>query len=125
MTARKKSETRQRNKQSKIRWLDDEFNTAAAKAQASGLSFSAYIRASATGRAGPRSQAALPVDASLVQQMLAACGRHGSNWNQIAYKLNIGDAPRKLQEEIEAELANLREVIALALEALGKHPHRA
>ena len=125
MTARKKSETRQRNKQSKIRWLDAEFNAAAAKAQASGLSFSAYVRASATGSAGPRAQQAPTVDAGLVKQMLAAGGRHGNNWNQIAYRLNVGDAPRKLQEEVESELVNLREMIALGLEALGKHPHRA
>ena len=63
MTARKKSETRQRNKQSKIRWLDAEFNTAAAKAQASGLSFSAYVRASATGSA-PRRRTARDAEAS-------------------------------------------------------------
>jgi len=119
------SEKRQRNKQSKIRWLDDEFNTAAANAKASGLSFSAFVRAATTGRAGVRSLRALPVDHDLIRQFLATGGRHGNNWNQIAYKLNVGDAPRKLQDEIERELANFREMIALGLEALGKKPHRA
>ena len=66
-----------------------------------------------------------PDDALLIREFLAACGRHGNNWNQIAYKLNVGAAPFKLQEDIERELANLREVIALGLAALGKTPHRA
>src|ERR1700676_5061647 len=98
MTARKKSETRRRNKQSKIRWLDAELNAAAARAEAFGLSFSGYVRAAATGSAGPLAQQAPTVEAGLVKQMLAAGGRHGNNWNQIAYKLTLGDAPYKLQE---------------------------
>ena len=121
----KKSQKRQRNKESKIRWLDHEFNTAAANAKASGLSFSAYIRAAAQGSAGTPAPQAPLIEAGLVKQILALCGRHGSHWNQIAYKLNVGDAPRKLQDDIERELVNLREVVALGLEALGKKPHRA
>ena len=125
MTARKKSQKRQRKKETKTRWLDDEFNTAAANAKASGLPLSAFIRALATARpAAPAAHETL-IDQGLVKQILALSGRHGNNWNQIAYKLNVGDAPRKLQEDIERELINLRELIALGLEALGKKPHHA
>jgi hypothetical protein len=124
--ARKKSQKRQRTKESKIRWLDAEFNAAAANAKASGLSFSAFIRAVSMARPGASAaQAPSVIDDGLVKQILALCGRHGSHWNQIAYKLNVGDAPRKLQEDIERELVNLREVVALGLEALGKKPRRA
>lgn len=119
------SEKRQRNKQSKIRWLDDEFNTAAAKAQASGLSFSAYVRAAATGSPGPRAQRALPIDAELLRQVLAALGRYGNNLNQIAYKLNTGAAPFKMQDDVDQALVHVHEIINLGLEAFGKKPHRA
>ena len=123
---RKKSQKRQRTERISAALTKAEFNEVAAKIQASGYTRGAYVRASLLGSPGPRSPRPLPVAAAgLIQQMLAAGGRHGNNWNQIAYKLNIGDAPRKLQEEIERELANLREMIALGLEALGKTPHRA
>jgi hypothetical protein len=121
MAARKKSETRQRNKQSKIRWLDNEFNTAAAKAKASGLSFSAYVRAAATGSAGPRAQRALPVDAELLREVLAQHGRIGNNLNQIAYQLNArADSAGAVQyEEALNEWAVLRRYM---LQALGHDP---
>lgn len=41
------SENRQRNKQSCVRWLDGEFEEAAARAHAAGLSLGAYLRAAA------------------------------------------------------------------------------
>jgi hypothetical protein len=122
---RKKSQKRQRTKETKTRWLDDEFNTAAANAKASGLPLSAFMRALATARPGAGAAHASLIDEGLAKQFLAACGRHGNNWNQIAYKLNVGAAPFKLQEDVERELDNLREVIALGLAALGKKPHRA
>lgn len=122
---KKKSEVRQRQKQTKVRWLDNEFNKAAANARTAGLSLGAYIRASTTGDAGDRAQGEGPVDANLLRKVIAELARYGNNWNQVAYKLNINEAPWKLHDEIRQELANLREVIALNLEALGKKPHHA
>ncbi len=121
----KKSERRQRQKQTKVRWLDDEFNTAAANAREAGLSLGAYIRSSTTGKAGQRAQRALPVDADLLRKFLGTIGRYDNNWNQVAYRLNRNEAPSKLHDEIAQELARLKELIALGLEALGKKPHRA
>lgn len=122
---RKKSQIRQRTERMSAALTKKEFIEAAATIKAAGYTRGGYIRAALLGSEGPPSLHALPVHTDLMNQFLAACGRHGGNWNQIAYKLNIGEAPRKLQEDIEHELANLREVIALGLEALGKKPRRA
>jgi len=121
----KKSEIRKRQKQTKVRWLDDEFNDAAANARQAGLSLGAYIRSATTGKAGQRAQKALPVEAGLIRQFLGTIGRYDNNWNQVAYRLNRNEAPSKLQDEIAEELHRLRELINLGLEALGKKPHRA
>lgn len=122
---KKKSEVRQRQKQSKVRWLDDEFNEASANARTAGLSLGAFIRASTTGAPGDRAQGPGPVDANLLRKVIGDLSRYGNNWNQVAYKLNINETPWKLHDEIRQELANLREVITLNLEALGKKPHHA
>jgi len=87
-TQPKKSEKRQRQKQVKIRLLDEEFNRAAAKAEASGLSFAAYTREALLGDAGPRAKTRLPVDAQLVRLALAQLAKYGNNMNQIAHQLN-------------------------------------
>jgi len=97
----------------------------AANARTAGLSLGAYIRASTTGDAGDRAQGEGPVDANLLRKVIGELARYGNNWNQVAYKLNINEAPWKLHDEIRQELANLREVLALSLEALGKKPHHA
>lgn len=123
--ARKKSEARQRQKQIKIRCTADEFNAAAAKAAQSGLSTSAYARAAMLGDAGPRAKARLPIDAQLMRQVLAQLAKYGSNWNQVAYQLNAGAAPREVLDKVEEELQHLAEIIALNLEAIGKNPRPA
>lgn len=121
---RKKSEKRQRNRQVKLRLLDDEFNLAAAKAQASGLSLSAYIRAAATGDAGPRAQRKLPMDAQLARQALAQLGKYGSNMNQIAYGLNAY-GERGLDADFRQALREWGEIRDLILDALGRSPDGA
>jgi len=121
---RKKSQKRQRTERMSAALTKAEFNQAAAKIKAAGYTRGAYLRALLLGSASAPAPHALPVHTDLIRQFLAAGGRHGNNWNQIAYKLNIGDAPRKLQEDIEHELANFREMIALGLQALGKNPHK-
>src|SRR5262245_22664819 len=88
ITQRRKSEKRQRAILKAIRFTADEITTASSNAAQSGLSFGAYVRAAATGDAGPRAQRRLPVDAQLLRQILALHGKYGSNMNQIAYQLN-------------------------------------
>ena len=71
---RKKSETRQRQKQFKIRCTLDEFNTIAAKANQAGFTPPAYIRAAVLGDAGPRAQRRLPADAQALKKVRLQIG---------------------------------------------------
>lgn len=120
MTARKKSERRQREKQVKLRCTAGEFNAIAAKASASGMSAAAYARASMLGDAGPRAQRRLPVDARNIRQVLALHGRYGNNLNQIAYMLNVGEASSPLLPEIRSALKEWGEARDAMLHLLGK-----
>jgi hypothetical protein len=120
-TARKKSEKRQRGKLKAIRFLDEEFNTAAAKASAAGMSFGAYVRAAATGDAGPRAQRRMPVDAELLRRLLGEHGRVGNNMNQIAFALNA-HGERGLEADFRAALDDWGHIRDLMLQALGKDP---
>jgi hypothetical protein len=117
--ARKKSEKRQRQKQVKIRLLENEFNAVAAKAAQSGMSFGAYVRAAAVGEAGPRAQRRLPVDAQLVRLGLAQLGKYGNNMNQIAYQLNA-HGETGLEADFRAALHEWGEIRDAMLAALGK-----
>lgn len=119
-TARKKSDKRQRTKLTAHRWFEDEFNAAAAKANAAGLSFGAYIRTVATGDAGPRAQKRPPVDAQLVRQALAGLGKYGNNLNQLAHYGNAGN-PVDLPE-LRRALKEWGEIRDLMLAALGHNP---
>jgi hypothetical protein len=112
------SEKRQRNKRFTFRLIDDEFNKIAAKADRSGLSFGAFLRAAALdGDAGPRAQRRPPADHRALRQLLGQAGRIGNNINQIARALNSGDAVNapELQEALRA-INDIRNGI---LDALG------
>lgn len=88
---RRSSDKRQRTKLTAHRWLDEEFNTVAAKADKAGLSFGAYIRTAVLGTAGPRASRRPPADHVALRQILGHLGRIGNNMNQIAKSLNYGD----------------------------------
>lgn len=119
-TEPKKSETRQRNKQVKLRCTDEEFDTIAAKADEAGFSIAAYARASMLGEAGPRARRRRPADQAALLQILGQIGRIGGNVNQIARQLNTRD---------KASLPDLRKALkaylgirAAIYQALGMTP---
>lgn len=118
---RKKSETRQRDKQVKFRCLSDEFNNIAAGATQSGLSVGAYLRALARhGDPGLRAKKRLPVDATALRTIEYLHNKYGNNMNQIAKSGNSGfpvDLP-ELRKALK-EWAEIRDAI---LQALGKMP---
>jgi hypothetical protein len=116
------TETRQRSVLKPVRWTMDEFNTAAAKAEAAGLSFGAYIRASATGDTGPRAQRRTSTDAKLLRQVLGQLGRVGNNLNQIAHSLNAGENPHTQIPELAEALRAYMGMRDAIFEALGKQP---
>jgi hypothetical protein len=118
---RKKSETRQRQKQVKLRLLDEEFNAISAKASASGMSAAAYARAAMLGDEGPRAQRRLPIDAQLARQVLAQLGKYGNNMNQIAYGLNAY-GERGLEADFREALREWAEIRDTLLAMLGHNP---
>lgn len=115
-TEPKKSETRQRNKQVKLRCTADEFNAIAAKADEAGFSIAAYARAALLGDAGPRARRRRPADHTALLQILGQTGRIGGNINQIAKQLNAADKSRipELPEALTAYL-DIRTAIYAAL----------
>lgn len=114
------SDKRQRNKRNTVRWSDDEFNRAAAKADNAGLGLAAFMRTATLGDAGPRAQRRPPADHKALREILGHVGRIGNNINQIARALNAGE---------KASLPDLKKALSAYLDirnaiftALGKDP---
>ena len=119
------SDKRQRTEQVKTRLTPGELAELTAMADRAGMTTGAFLRAAAFGSPGVRSQRRLPVDATLLRQVLGHLGRIGSNLNQIARRLNEGAlAHTQLPELAEAlrDFARLRDMIYAAL---GKAPDEA
>ncbi|MEK7754149.1 MAG: plasmid mobilization relaxosome protein MobC [Acidobacteriota bacterium] len=114
------SDKRQRTKRHTDRYTTDEFNAIAAKADRAGLSFSAFVRASLLGDAGPRAQRRPPADHKALRQILGLVGRIGNNINQIARTLNTGGEVS--QPELREALTAYLDIRTAIFEALGKNP---
>ena len=117
------SEKRQRNRHILIRVTEDELAAIEARADASGLSIAAYLRATALGNPGPRARRRPPVNHVVLRQLLGELGRVGNNVNQIARALNSGEAASvaELREALTAYL-QLRNAIFVALNMDPKQP---
>ena len=115
------SEKRQRNKITPIRWAADEFNTVAAKANKSGLSFGAFIRTLGLGDAGPRARRSRPINSQILVKAIGLHGKYGNNLNQIAYKLNA-NAQDALASDFEGALKEWAEIRNLMFEAFEMEP---
>jgi len=111
------SEKRRRNRKTDTRWDDAEYSSLADKAQQTGLSLNAYIRAAVLGTPGPRARRSPPVNAEALGRATAALNKVGSNLNQIAHVLNAGGAGLTTQEcfaalaEVRAAAATIREIV--------------
>lgn len=117
------SNKRQRNWQYVVRCDRGEFNEVAARARESGLKGAAYLRASALGDAGARSQRIPPVEKELLVRVLGQFGRLNSNVNQIAHNGNAG-YPVDLPDLrlVMKDYPSIRDAI---FQALGKEPSPA
>jgi len=116
---RRHSEKRQRTKTTALRWLQDEFNLASERAREAGLSFGAYVRATATGDAGPRAQRRLPVDDEKMRRVLALHNKYGNNMNQIAYQLNAYGM-KVLEADFRTALKEWEKIRDATLDLLGR-----
>lgn len=112
------SDKRQRDKIIAFRCFDEEFNAIVAKADKSGLSRGAFMRAAGLGDAGPRAQRRPPADHKVLRQLLGEAGRIGNNVNQIARSINSGDAADF--PEVREAIRAINEIRNAILDALGK-----
>jgi hypothetical protein len=110
------SATRQRRNLEQFRTDDAERAELHARAQASGLTFGAYLRACGVGDAGPRARHRAPVDREALAQATAALNRVGNNQNQIARALN--ELLLIAREQSSRRLENLVEELADAIRDL-------
>ena len=107
------SETRQRNTApAQVRLTPDERAQLDAAAERAGLTVGAFIRQQCLGTPGPRAARRPPVERAALAQLIGQLGKCGSNLNQIARALNMGEEPG----EIDAAIAAMREA-ALAISA--------
>lgn len=113
------SQKRQRRHTVQIVLSDDELAEVKHKAQACGLSWSSYGRASMLGTPGPRARRSPTVEADALGRATAALNKVGSNLNQIAHVLNAGRSTVTTQECFAA-MAEVRAALARILEILGR-----
>lgn len=122
MTVRKKggSEKRQRLSVISIRLDAEERARAKRLADKAGLALGAFARAAMLENPGPRAQRRAPADKDALLRILGHLGKLGSNVNQIARRLNLGEKAHlpSLEEALGAYL-QLRNAI---YEALGLDP---
>lgn len=86
-------------------------------AERAGVSVNAFIRQRLYGSAGPRAQRKPGADIVLMAKVLAELGKSGSNLNQIAYHLNLGEEAH--MPELRAVIAEHRAAVAMIMAALG------
>ena len=124
------SEVRQRHHVVRMRLDDAERAALEARADASGLTIGAYLRACSLESVGLRSRRRASVDRALLAQTNADLHRVGSNLNQIARTLNIAaldeeegsalaQAVRELDGSITAAITELSVTLAAIRGAIG------
>jgi hypothetical protein len=70
-----------------------EYSEACALAAAAGMTRAAWSRSKLLGTPGLRSQRRMPADAKALREIIGHLGRIGNNLNQVAYHLNLREAP--------------------------------
>lgn len=86
------TDKRQRGVVVTVRMTVEERDRLTALSSRSGLAAGAFMRAAAFGEAGPRAQRRASVDRASLLRLLGELGRVGNNLNQIARRLNSGEA---------------------------------
>lgn len=111
------SDNRKRTKSIHIRCTPHEHSLIHTRADRSGMYVGSYLRTLALGEPGPRAARRPPVEKRELARLLGELGKIGSNLNQIARALHMGDPPdmHEMRRALE-EFAALR---ALTRRALG------
>lgn len=116
------SEKRQRSAAIGVRLTSEERAELDRRADAAGLTASAYLRACGLGDAGPRAARKPPVAKQEMVRILGQLGKIGSNLNQLARAVNRGADPNGLADDIKAAVVAMAEIHAAATRALGRAP---
>jgi len=108
-----------RDKVLRIRCAATELATMEERAAEAGLSIGAYLRATASGSAGPRAVKRPRVEREQLARILGEIGKLGSNVNQIARYCNATRSPAdtRMLEGMKADIATMR---AEVMSALGR-----
>src|ERR1700728_152302 len=109
---------RQRRHVRNTRFDDDELAELENRARTAGLSVGAFLRTALLGDAGPRARRRAPVDRELLARNNAALDRGRHKLHQIARERHRGDDLDPF--ELQATLAELRDVLADNRRALGR-----
>ena len=108
----------------RVRCTIEEFNAISARADGAGRAVGAFLREAALGNAGPRAQRRPPADHVALRQILGQLGKIGSNLNQIARSMNIGEQPDlpELKTAIHAYLETRNAIFKALGKELGPEP---
>lgn len=121
------TETRKRGSVKPVRFDPAELARIEAAADRQGLAFGSFVRAAALAAAEGKGLAALPVrsvrrkpvDKELMARLLGQLGKVGGNLNQIV-KMAYGGLDRAGRAEAAEVLIELRAIVPLILEAMGR-----
>lgn len=115
---KKRSETRQRQRRFQIRILDTEYAQLQQFAEREGLTIASYIRAKALATPTTRAIRRPVVEVQVLTRLLGELHKIGSNINQTARRVNMGDTP--LSSEIASTLAACRHVARQVTDLLNR-----
>jgi Bacterial mobilisation protein (MobC) len=114
----KTKKTRERENHIKFFVSPSEKDEIEARASQAGLSVSGYFRALAFGKDTPQPRAARrpPVEKEILARLLAELGKIGSNVNQIAHAMNLGQIyDHPALNQIAVEVGSIRKQLKIAL----------
>ena len=119
--SRRGSEERQRSRQTLVRWSEEEFQDVDSRAGAARLTLPSWLRELALEelKRQTRSTRRAPLDRAELAKILGQLGKIGGNMNQIAHAAHLGLGA---QLQLNAALKDLRAVLPVILEALGRKP---
>jgi predicted molibdopterin-dependent oxidoreductase YjgC len=119
--ARRVSEHRQRGQFIRARVNSAEKQEVAAQAERAGMTEGEYVRSRCLDAPQTRAARRPSADMKALAQLVGQLGKVGSNINQLAHVANVeGRLPHG--EALKRELAQLRQVQAAVMAAMGRTP---
>ena len=116
------SEKRRRDKLVQIRLSPEEVEVVAASAERAGLTVGSFARQALLAGPAPRAVRRPPVELAALAQILAAVGKVGGQVSQLASAAKAGRLSMMGPGPIEEMKAELVEIRAALMSALGRNP---